>query len=63
MTYVEPKKRTIRLDDDVWAALREMGESPNRFLRRVLIEEVVKEARSRREPLLKPGELKKGREK
>lgn len=36
MAYQEPKKRTIRLDDDVYEALRKLPESPNKFLRKVL---------------------------
>lgn len=36
MVYQEPKKRTIRLDDDVYEALRKLPESPNKFLRKVL---------------------------
>lgn len=34
--YQEPKTRTIRLDDDVYEALRKLPESPNKFLRKVL---------------------------
>lgn len=36
MAYKEPKKRSIRLDDDVYEALRQLSESPNKFLRKVL---------------------------
>lgn len=36
MAYQEPKKRTIRLDDDVYEALKKLPESPNKFLRKVL---------------------------
>lgn len=36
MAYQEPKKRSIRLDDDVYEALRKLPESPNKFLRKVL---------------------------
>lgn len=36
MAYKEPKKRSIRLDDDVYEALRKLPESPNKFLRKLL---------------------------
>lgn len=36
MAYHEPKSRSIRLDDDVYDALRDLLESPNKFLRQAL---------------------------
>lgn len=36
MAYKEPKNRSIRLDDDVYEALRKLPESPNKFLRKAL---------------------------
>lgn len=36
MAYQEPKKRSIRLDDDVYAAVRKLPMSLNQFLRKVL---------------------------
>ncbi len=49
MTYEPPKRRAIRLDDDVWKALRELGESPNKFLRRILIDEREKQGKPKRD--------------
>ncbi len=36
MAYQEPKKRTIRLDDDVWEALKAHPMSANKLLRAYL---------------------------
>lgn len=36
MAYQEPKKRSIRLDDDVYEAVRKMPMSLNQFLRKAL---------------------------
>lgn len=38
MPYKEPSRRSIRLDDDVYAAVRAMPESLNKYLRRNLLE-------------------------
>lgn len=37
MPYKEPQRRSIRLDDDVYKAVRALPESLNKYLRRSLI--------------------------